>query len=209
MSGVRFSPAPLNFNIMKRNLEDYIYYKKNFLSKSYCEDVIQEISTSIWTKHEWIGLHEPLLSTIEDGANSLNGYGKFDITKPAVSNIVNTITNDLDSVITEYIQSYNFDWFYVSHGHTSIKLFQYLPKQAMQLHCDHVRDIFDGKGVPIFTVLGAFNDDYSGGELIMFGDTKIEIKQGDVILFPSNFLYPHQISPVTKGVRYSYVSWGW
>mgnify|MGYP003324890271 FL=1 len=46
----------------------------------------------------------------------------------------------------------------------------------MQLHCDHVRDIFDGerKGVPIFSVVGALNDDYSGGELIMFDDYKIE-----------------------------------
>ena len=81
----------------------------------------------------------------------------------------------------------------------------------MQLHCDHVRDIFDGerKGVTIFSVVGALNDDYSGGELIMFDDYKIEINQGDVILFPSNFLYPHRVFPVTEGIRYSYVSWGW
>ena len=206
MSGVRSPLTPLNFNIMNRKLEDYIYHKNNFLSKSYCEDVIQEISTSTWTKHEWVGVDEPTLSTLEVGANSLNGHGNFDVTEPAVSNIVNTITNDLDSVIREYIKPYDFIWF----GHTSIKLFQYLPEQAMSFHYDHVRDIFDGerKGVPIFTVVGALNDDYSGGELIMFDDYKIEIKQGDVILFPSNFLYPHRVSPVTEGIRYSYASWG-
>ena len=81
----------------------------------------------------------------------------------------------------------------------------------MDSHWDNIRDIFDGerKGVPIFTVAGVLNDDYSGGEFIMFDDYKIEIKQGDVIIFPSTFLYPHRVSPVIEGIRYSYVSWGW
>ena len=38
---------------------------------------------------------------------------------------------------------------------------------------------------------------------------KIDTRKGDLIIFPSNFLYPHKITPVTKGVRYSYVSWVW
>jgi len=196
---------------MKRKLEDYIYHKKNFLSKSYCEDVIQEISTAKWKEHEWYNVTEDILSTLPDGPNSLkDSYGYTDITKP-VSDIVNNITDNLRSVILEYITFYNFDWFGNWQGYTSIKLFQYLPQQSMQLHCDHVRDIFDGerKGVPIFSVVGALNDDYSGGELIMFDDYKIEINQGDVIMFPSNFLYPHRVFPVTEGIRYSYVSWGW
>jgi len=41
----------------------------------------------------------------------------------------------------------------------------------------------------------------------MFKDKKIKLKQGDLILFPSLFLYPHRVEPVFKGVRYSYVSW--
>jgi predicted 2-oxoglutarate/Fe(II)-dependent dioxygenase YbiX len=55
--------------------------------------------------------------------------------------------------------------------------------------------------------LGALNDNYRGGELIMFEDQIIELAAGDIIVFPSNFLYPHKIEPVTAGVRYSFVSW--
>ena len=40
-------------------------------------------------------------------------------------------------------------------------------------------------------------------------DREIKLNAGDLVIFPSNFLYPHKISPVTDGVRYSYVSWGW
>ena len=81
----------------------------------------------------------------------------------------------------------------------------------MQNHCDHIQSMFDGerRGIPILSIVGILNDDYEGGELIMFGDKKIDTKKGDLWIFPSNFLYPHEITPVIKGVRYSYVSWAW
>jgi 2OG-Fe(II) oxygenase superfamily len=52
------------------------------------------------------------------------------------------------------------------------------------------------------------NDDYEGGEWGFF-DNKIKIKpkKGSVVMFPSNFLYPHQINTVTKGTRYSIITW--
>jgi len=80
----------------------------------------------------------------------------------------------------------------------------------MQNHCDHISSLFDdGRGIPILSIIGLLNDDYEGGDFIMFDDKKIETKKGDLMIFPSNFLYPHEITPVTKGVRYSFVSWAW
>ena len=79
----------------------------------------------------------------------------------------------------------------------------------MALHCDHIHSLFDGerKGIPVLSVLGALNDDYEGGEFIMFDDYKIPLKTGDVVIFPSVFLYPHKVMPVTKGTRHSLVLW--
>lgn len=70
--------------------------------------------------------------------------------------------------------------------------------------------MFDGnkKGIPILTVLGGLNDDYEGGELILCGE-QVELKAGEVLVFPSNFLYPHEVKPVKSGTRYSFVSWVW
>lgn len=54
----------------------------------------------------------------------------------------------------------------------------------------------------------ALNDDYEGGEWAFFDDEyRTKVNKGSVILFPSNFMYPHQILTVTKGTRYSIVSW--
>ena len=56
------------------------------------------------------------------------------------------------------------------------------------------------------------NNDYEGGELIFTNQKseevkKISLQKGSIVFFPSNFLYPHGISPITKGNRYSIVAW--
>ena len=56
------------------------------------------------------------------------------------------------------------------------------------------------------------NDNYEGGDLIFqspFGSKqiKIEKKKNTLIVWPSNFLFPHLVTPVKNGVRYSMVAW--
>jgi predicted 2-oxoglutarate/Fe(II)-dependent dioxygenase YbiX len=54
----------------------------------------------------------------------------------------------------------------------------------------------------------ALNDDYEGGEWAFFNREKvIKVPKGAAVLFPSNFMYPHEIMPVTKGTRYSIITW--
>ena len=50
------------------------------------------------------------------------------------------------------------------------------------------------------------NEDYEGSEFYCRGK-EIKLKTGDILLFPSNFMYPHEVKEATKGVRYSFVSW--
>ena len=49
-------------------------------------------------------------------------------------------------------------------------------------------------------------EDYEGSEFVC-RDTKIKLKTGDILMFPSNFMYPHEVTECTKGTRYSFVSW--
>lgn len=54
----------------------------------------------------------------------------------------------------------------------------------------------------------ALNDDFEGGEWGFFDREKVlKAPKGSAVLFPSNFMYPHEIMPVTKGVRYSVITW--
>jgi predicted 2-oxoglutarate/Fe(II)-dependent dioxygenase YbiX len=81
----------------------------------------------------------------------------------------------------------------------------------MKQHCDHIHSLFEGerKGIPVLSIVGLLNDDFEGGEFIMWGDEVIPMSAGSVLVFPSNFMYPHRVNPVTKGTRYSFVSWSW
>ena len=56
------------------------------------------------------------------------------------------------------------------------------------------------------------NDDYEGGELVFRSwenniEEKIKVVKNTVIIFPSNFMFVHKVKPVTKGTKYSIVSW--
>jgi predicted 2-oxoglutarate/Fe(II)-dependent dioxygenase YbiX len=52
------------------------------------------------------------------------------------------------------------------------------------------------------------NDDYEGGEFAFFDDElSYSLRKGDVLMFPSNFMYPHAVKPVLSGTRYSIVTW--
>ena len=54
----------------------------------------------------------------------------------------------------------------------------------------------------------ALNDNYEGGEWGFFGEeVTLKAPVGSAVIFPSNFCFPHQILPVTKGTRYSVVTW--
>ena len=40
-------------------------------------------------------------------------------------------------------------------------------------------------------------------------DHVIELGKGDIVMFPSLFLFPHGVTAATKGTRYSGVCWAW
>jgi predicted 2-oxoglutarate/Fe(II)-dependent dioxygenase YbiX len=52
------------------------------------------------------------------------------------------------------------------------------------------------------------NDDFDGGDFV-FPDLKIRVRPepGMMVCFPSNHNYMHGVEPVTKGKRYSIVTW--
>ena len=69
----------------------------------------------------------------------------------------------------------------------------------------------DGTGLDRkYSSILLLNNDYEGGELCFkIGEKiiKIETSPGKLIVWPSNFMFPHSVRPLTKGTRYSIVSW--
>jgi len=64
------------------------------------------------------------------------------------------------------------------------------------------------------SIIYFLNNDYEGGELNFSNPSNgneiyltVKPKCGRMILWPSNFLFPHKVTPVKKGLRYVLVSW--
>jgi len=79
---------------------------------------------------------------------------------------------------------------------------KYGPGQHFMEHHDH------GYSYNCTVSLVAYpNDDYEGGELYFrLQQLDIKPKAGDLYIFPSNYMYPHQAKPVTSGIKYSIVT---
>ena len=201
---------------MEENIKKYVFVKQNLLDNEFCQHVIEELNQlNLWKKHNWtkydLRQEQDIVSTFPSGENEPEIIIPKEILEDtSYKNINNSILQKIVKVLQEYIDSLKYEWYNETiHALMDLKFIKYSLNQTMKIHCDHIHDIFDGKikGIPTLSIIGILNDDYEGGELIMFEDKKIDTKKGDLIIFPSNFLYPHEITPVTKGVRYSYVSW--
>ena len=58
--------------------------------------------------------------------------------------------------------------------------------------------------------INGLNNNYEGGNFgFKFGDKEktMDVVSNRIVVWPSNFLYYHTVKPVTKGTRYSVVSW--
>jgi predicted 2-oxoglutarate/Fe(II)-dependent dioxygenase YbiX len=190
--------------VFNKNLNHYIYKEKNFLTDIECKNGIIELNDhkDDWQEHEF---YEPN----EKKWVKLSKNFENDIKYAEDGEFTKLIVNKLWFSIDRYIKFLNMPWFSGWSGYTFPRYNKYFNEKKMASHCDHIQSIFDGekKGIPILSCLGILNEEYEGGKFIMFEDTEIKFNAGDLIIFPSIFLYPHKVLPVTKGSRYSFISW--
>ena len=183
------------------DIRDYVKVYKKFLSKALCEDLINDLKKANWKEHYFYNTKEGLTQYDHE----------FEVTQ------INTDSQQiLHKMIWRVIQKYilkdfqEFDsWWNGWNGYTNIRFNKYDVTTQMEEHCDHIHSMFDGniKGIPTLSIVGCLNDDYKGGDFIMWQTEKIEIPSGSIMVFPSNFMYPHKVTSITEGVRYSFVSW--
>ena len=192
---------------MKKHLSDYVKHYKSFIKEDVCDKTIIELNKlnkNLWHQHEFYNVKKNISVKISGDQELSILYSKEISTKEIIMKCV-------WEAIYKYLNDFKFSWFDGWQAYSEIRFNKYSENTKMAEHCDHIHSLFDGekKGIPILSILGVLNDDYEGGEFIMFEDEEIKLKKGDLLIFPSIFLYPHKVEPVKKGFRYSFISWAW
>jgi hypothetical protein len=126
-----------------------------------------------------------------------------DLFKEEQKNISSQLFGALDETLKHYsTQLYPFAEKNIKSREKTMHLLRYDQSGYLPAHQDQ------GVSTRVLSVLLYLNDDYEGGE-ITFRHSNITMKPepGSVLFFPSNFLYVHEVAPVTKGPRYALPNW--
>jgi hypothetical protein len=185
---------------MKTDLRDYIKIY-NVIDEQMCNKTVEQLDVAEWSKHTYHNPTEEKFISYDDDLS---------VSNDRISNKMELMDKTWNC-FRNYLNDLDMEWYFSWQAHSEIRFNRYDVNTQMRIHCDHIHTLFDGqqKGIPVMSALGILNDDYKGGEFLMFGDEKIDLRKGDIMVFPSNFLYPHLVKPVTSGIRYSFVSWAW
>lgn len=202
-------------------LKDLIHVKENLFSIDFCDLVIQEYcNDDSWFESRTLKKKDSPgsefeLSAVGRTSESLKISDKQVILKNLETRkkIDEEIFNSLIKELELYVSQTPYVHVTQDCGYT---LLRYKPGCYFSEHCDALmgpaRDL-NGEYLPEtfaprhISAVVLLNNDYEGGELSFFnGEYKIPIKRGCGIFFPSYRLFPHQVSPVEKGIRYSIIT---
>ena len=187
------------------HVDDYIMVQ-NLIPIQLCRSLIRESSLpeKKWSQHAWYNY----------GREDLNSMPtkELDVMNSTVEQF-QSLGKYLGKAIQNYQQKYSVSLKEKAGKHwithiSQIRFNRYKAGTKMRSHYDHIHSLFDGKlkGIPVISIVGLLNDNYQGGQFMCRGN-EIKLARGDILLFPSNFMYPHEVKEITKGLRYSFVSW--
>jgi len=191
-------------NIKNLQLKNFIHIERGLIPKDTCKFVIDSIKNESWTTHLW---------GTESEGNKIHRFS-YPTKELNVLEVTTSLEDILNPLISLSVKYYND--FIGSEKVSQVTCFspitfnRYQKGQIMRKHVDHIKSLFEGdvRGIPVLSIVINFNDDYEGGDLIFWDDHKVDLGEGDVVVFPSLFLFPHRVEEVTKNIRYSGVAWG-
>jgi predicted 2-oxoglutarate/Fe(II)-dependent dioxygenase YbiX len=184
---------------MQMNIQDYVAIY-NINNPNVCKQIIENVDSANWEKHAY---NDPVTNKNTTYEDDLEVSYQDETTQVYLKDVINKCVSDyLTNVVPMPFKLQDL---------CDVRFNRYKTGTNMKFHHDHIHTCFDGerKGIPILSVLGLLNDDFEGGDFLMFDGKKVNLSAGDIIIFPSNFMYPHAVTTVTKGTRYSFVAWGW
>lgn len=180
-------------------LLDYIRVYHNAIPDDLCDRIIKEFDTPVDMEPGKFGesggeirpqLRNCLVSPITYQKNP--------------TEIRLSLDNELYSCLATAMNTYMSEFQHVTiQRDTGSVLVKYQQGQFFNEHTDA-----SANSQKTISCVAYANDDFTGGEFSFFDKTYFpEMRKGSLILFPATFMYPHAVSTVTSGNRYSIINW--
>jgi hypothetical protein len=158
-----------------------------------------------WEKHSWYDYGDDLRMSYEDNELDI----RYD---PLISDFLLTYNSNACGMYQQYLQEFEDGYDSEITKITPTRVNKYSTNTMMRVHSDLIKVIFDGneKGIPTLSILTEISghQNYEGGMFVICGK-EIKLEKGQCIIFPSTFMYPHGVNLVTKGTRYSCITWAY
>lgn len=198
-------PIKMNLNNKNTRLRDLILLKKNFIPKNLCKYIVDEINGNKWDTHLWYHAEQKEKKLINGTKEPYIQHCSQDL-----QNLISPYTLRVKDEYENKI-AYKNPPTSITQNFSYIRFNKYECGQLMDNHIDHIHSLFTppNKGIPILSMVINFNEDYEGGELVFWNNIKYKLSTGDIIIWPSVFLFPHKVNEVRKNIRYSGVIWFW
>ena len=190
----------MSFNqpISKDKVYNYIYYYPQVLGPAACDNLIAHYNKDTFMRWK--------TSTFSTNTKNL-GTSKVEMKEfwigPSMFGYP-TIKQGFETAVNDYIKAHNK---IKIQEYTHFRINCYETGGFMKEHIDNIHHSHGQKqGYPHLTSLIFLNDDYEGGEFTLCGEN-LDKDKGSAVVFPSNFMFPHEVKKVTSGVRYSIMTW--
>jgi hypothetical protein len=181
-------------------LEEFVRVFDDVMSEDICDLILNEYANS----DEW-GLTHISGDIVNTDIRSCTqiGVSKSETIEKNIEirkNIDQLIHNSVSKIIQTYSQICPYFNINIDTG------YQLLKYETGQFYTQHTDSFIEQQRSLSCSI--QLNEDYVGGEFAFFDrDMMIRSKKGSAIVFPSNFMYPHEIMPVIEGTRYSVITW--
>jgi len=205
-TGKRLEDVYLQDGIIAKNLDYGIHLYENALTKEECKYIIDGLENEISKDIPGIKWSGAQVNESQDNNNVRNcvdlKYKKEELGRYIPYNeILKECHNKVENALDKCLRHYESLWHLKMHYKEAFNFVKYMPGKYFKIHADHG---------PYYTctisAVVYLNDDYDGGELefIRHGIV-VKPKAGDIVLFPSNFVYEHASLEVRSGIKYSVV----
>jgi len=180
-----------------QKLSDYIFFYPDAMEVETCNQIMNRYDKNAeWSKSTFT-------TKYENTGTSKVAMDEFWIGEPLPN--YKDIKETFEYCVGDYTKYFSR---ITSTEYTDFRINRYKEGGFMHSHIDNIHHSHGQKsGYPHLTSLIFLNDDYEGGDFVLCGDKYIEKIQGSAIVFPSNFMFPHEVLEVTKGKRFSIMTW--